>query len=675
MTRRSGYLWPCVVAAVIAVVVGPRGQSGEAAGQQPVFRAGTDLIELDVSVLGRDRRAVTGLTAADFTVIEDGSPQTVSAVSFVDITAQDPARSARMRFVPRDVAANDLADLLGSGRLLAVVFDDVNLPADDPEIVRAARETARYVIDQMGPSDMAAVVHARHSGRTEDFTSDRGRLLESIDAFVPETLGFVEPTPIGRGPAGGDMVQRWSPTLMRSSCLRSEPAVPALDAVTSRMATATGRRKALVLLSPGIPVTIGSGSVCGGQISDVMRDVFRKAQASNVNVYAIDPGGRNGYLEYLRRRPQIRQREAGVGQRSRSTNIRQMQDFMRMLADTTGGRAVINSDAIEPAVDQIFLEDRSYYLVGYASTNGAPDGKFRKVDVRINRPGVTVRTRSGYWAPKVNEGRSATPTGGANALAMVGLFGPAGLPLRASAVPVGIASEAAARQVDVSAMLTVRWPGRAIRAAATDTLTIVRHVYDATGSPGPPVRDVVPVALQPGRSDDVHHDVVQRLALAPGRYQVRFNVHSDLAGVDGTVYADLEVPDVWRSPLAIAGVVLGRPDGAGEAGRDQVVPLVPSSAREFGSGESVGAFARIYQGGSGALAPVTVVAEIVNAADVVQQTSTRVIEATGFDAMRGAPATVPLSLSGLRPGPYLFSLTARLPGGYTARKDVLIHVR
>jgi hypothetical protein len=86
-------------------------------------------------------------------------------------------------------------------------------------------------------------------------------------------------------------------------------------------------------------------------------------------------------------------------------------------------------------------------------------------------------------------------------------------------------------------------------------------------------------------------------------------------------------------------------------------------------------FARIYQGGSGGLMPVTVVTEVVDARDEVRSTATLAIPASEFDATRGVVHEEPVPLAGLPPGPYLVSLSAKLPSGYTARKDVLIRVR
>jgi hypothetical protein len=106
-----------------------------------------------------------------------------------------------------------------------------------------------------------------------------------------------------------------------------------------------------------------------------------------------------------------------------------------------------------------------------------------------------------------------------------------------------------------------------------------------------------------------------------------------------------------------------------------VLPILPTSVRDFASGEPIEAFVRIYQGGTSDLAPVTVVTEILDASDVSHFTSTQTLDLSSFDAGRGAPHRFPLPLSGLAPGPYLLSLTARLPGGRTARREVLLRVR
>lgn len=463
---------------------------------------------------------------------------------------------------------------------------------------------------------------------------------------------------------------------MRSQCARAEPAVPTLDAVAARMATVPGRRKALVFLSVGVPLTFMGNGSCASQLTDVMRGVFRTAQRANLNIHAIDPAGLNGYRDYLAVRAR-RTPENGFGMRRRATNLRQLEDFMKTIASTTGGRAVIATNAIEAAVDQILEEDRTYYLIGYESTNGAPDGKFRKVDIRVNRPGVSVRSRGGYWAPRADEvvARPTAESPNSSAVSMTGLIGPQGLPLRAVVSPFSRSNAAPGnRNVDVGMVVSVKFPP--LRAPVDETLTTIRNVYDAAGRPGPPVRETVTVRLEPNGGDSVRHEFFQRLSLPPGRYQVRFNTHSAVLGASGSVYADLDVPDLTRPGLSLSSVVIGH---ATEEVRDDVlaslVPVVPTSERAFSANDALTAALRIYQGGTTAPAPVTVVSEIFDAADMRQQDFTSTVAAEDFDDGRGATHEWNLPIAGLKPGPYLLSITAQLPGGRSTRQDVLFRIR
>ena len=667
-----------VVAAAFAVPLLLRAQDD--APQQPVFRADVDLIEMDVSVLDRSRRPVRGLEAADFTVTEDGRPQRVVAVSHVDLADHDPARSARMRYVPRDVAANDLSDQLGDGRLIAIVFDDVNLPADDPDIVRSARETARSIVDRLGPSDMAAVVYAHNAGRTQDFTNDRAKLLAAIDRFQPAGLDWVGPTPSGMGPAGGDMLQQWSPILARSACMRGEPAVPTLDTAASRLATAPGRRKALMFISVGVALSLSATDPCGSQLADVMKGVFRKAQLANVNIYGIDPAGAGGYQQYLRLRAAQRGQELTIpGRRRVPRNVRTLQDFMRVMAEQTGGRAVINTDAVDAAVEQILAEDRVYYLVGYESTRGAPDGRFRKVEISVNRPGVSVRSRSGYWAPTAGDVVDRRLAGGPSAAdsAMSGLTHAYAVPLRAVAAPLARshAATGATHAMDVVSVLSVRYPP--LRAPVEDTLTITRNVYDAEGRAGPPTRTLERVQLAPGGGDEARHDRLEQLTIEPGQHQIRYHVQSALLDASGTVFVDVDVPDLQRSPLAMSAMLIaasGEPAGTRSGGLGALSPIVPTSSREFTTNDTLTGFLRVYRV-VGAPVPVDVTIEVFDAADVRKLDLAQRLDPAVFTDDGEAPVRFAVPLAGLTPGPHLLSVTARLPGGRTARREVVFRLR
>jgi hypothetical protein len=215
-----------------------------------------------------------------------------------------------------------------------------------------------------------------------------------------------------------------------------------------------------------------------------------------------------------------------------------------------------------------------------------------------------------------------------------------------------------------------------------ETLTLIRHVYDADGKAGDPVRETVEVALTPG--DEGRHEIVRRLALTPGRYEIRINAASSLLDRSGSVYAALEVPDFTRSALSLSGILLGAPvvaladagiDGIDAAARGPSLAVVPTSNRDFTNGEEIAAFVRVYQGGTAALAPTAVAVEILDAADATKFEAAQTLGPEAFDAARGAAYQLRLPLDTLAPGPHLLSITARLASGRTVRRDVMFRVR
>ena len=305
------------------LIAGPRAQQAQA--PQEIFRTGVDLVRLDISVLDDKRQPIRGLTAADFVVSENGRLQKVVAVSEVDAIANDPKPSAWMRYATRDVANNDIADQLGDGRAVAIVLDDHSIPENAVEMSVATREAARYVINTLGPSDLAAVVYPVSAGRTEDFTHDRSKLLEAVDKFKghqPDLFSLQSPLASGRE---GD-IQRYSPTLGRDPCFQLQPVVPTLRTVTSRLATVPNRRKTLIFVSVGLPMAFAPGRTrCQGLL-------YQRAAADA-------EGGPARERQYPRHRP----RRSARLHRSSSGGAR------RERADDTAGRLVYRARLLRGA--------------------------------------------------------------------------------------------------------------------------------------------------------------------------------------------------------------------------------------------------------------------------------------------------------------------------------------
>ncbi len=269
------------------------------------------------------------------------------------------------------------------------------------------------MIDQLGPSDVAAVIFPQQAGKTQDFTDDRAKLIEAVDKFDPPEFRYVQPAPMGQGPGGADMSQRFSPALARSQCQRNQPTIPVLDTLAARLATVPNRRKTIFLVSVGIPIDFVNTRGCPGELNLLMFDVFRRAQRANINIYGIDPAGYRGYENYLttpiRRggRPAQRTMAPAAAQRA----ARSLREFHQITADYTGARAIVNTDALESEIDQIFEEAGSYYLIGYQTSNGKPDGRFRRVDVKVKRPGDDRADTVGILRPARRHTRDAGTEG------------------------------------------------------------------------------------------------------------------------------------------------------------------------------------------------------------------------------------------------------------------------
>ena len=181
--------------AIVAFAVFVRAQDQQ---PRPVFKTGVELVHLDVSVLDKDRRPVRGLTAADFTITEDGKPQTIANFVAIEVPPKaPPPPAAWMHAVSPDAATNAIVTS-PEGRLFVLLIDDAMIPPD-PAMIANARKIGRGVIDRLSPNDQVAVVFTFASRNAQDFTTDRRKLLKAIDSLsagpASHMLGWDTPVP------------------------------------------------------------------------------------------------------------------------------------------------------------------------------------------------------------------------------------------------------------------------------------------------------------------------------------------------------------------------------------------------------------------------------------------------------------------------------------------------
>ncbi len=346
----------------------------------PQFRSGVSLVYVDAAVLDEGRHPIHGLSSPDFVILEDGVERPIAAVSEFVARDFDPADAPWQRAV-----ASDVIDNADRGRVLIILFDDAQIlaerrgPYDPGEMVRQVKDIGRAVVHRMGPDDLAAVLFTSQKAHVQDFTHDPAKLLVAIDAFTPS--------------------QKLLPYLdwRRST-------TGALDKVAAFMASAPPGRKSVIWISPGAGGVRVKDSeafrptaphVLGGDGMAEVRDE-NAAIATTMADNALKSADRGGVTVY-RVSPTSYSQELGDD----AVPLDNPQDrtgprlFATALVEDTGGITISSGRQFVAGLDQIFRETGSYYMLGYEPSQSTATNDFRRIEVRVNRPGAIVRARRG----------------------------------------------------------------------------------------------------------------------------------------------------------------------------------------------------------------------------------------------------------------------------------------
>lgn len=615
----------------------PRPQPAQ--GTLPQFRSQVDLVHLDVSVLDRDRRPVQGLGPNDFTILENGQPQTLAVFNAVNIPVAVPPKTAWLRDVAPDVRSNEDQR---ERRLFLILIDDAAIQSL-PHALQNVKQVAKDFINRLGASDLAAVVFTRDNRNSQDFTTDRARLMAAVDKF---TVGF-------RDMGDSSMYFRYSVDVVRRT--------------VETLARLPDRRKAIVYVGQGVPVdlamaagpaslgiTDGGFSAVSqrgemGQLRHLMEQAFVAAARANVSVYTIDVCG-------LR----VEGQKAGFAYGC----VPGLEvDYLINVATVTGGHAVVNTNDFGPGIDAIIEENSSYYLLGYQSSDTREDGKYRRIEVVVNRPGMTVRTRTGYLAEKAESAAKrkaqleAEPIGAA----LAGVLPKGDLPMRLTAVPFGVPGK---KEAAVAVMLSVKQPIRETGVRSTERVDMAVGAYNTDGKYQGGTRLRADVVVRAGASGLAEYEVLARLDLKPGRYQLRTAANVGALATSGSLYYDLDVPDFSDDGVLLSGLVFSVKPAMPIApidGLKGVIPVVPTTQRTFQSTDQASAFVRVYQGGRNPPVPVPLRIQVRNDENVTVLDRQETVQLPAFAADRAADVNLTLPLGRLRPGEYLLTIEATVP--------------
>jgi VWFA-related protein len=644
--------------------------------QPPTFRVEVNYVEIDATVTDAPGNFVRGLTKDDFELVEEGQPQTISAFTMVDLPAARPDPPLfRGAVVEPDVRTN-----IGEfdGRVMLLVLDDLQTDFRRSLLVRAAAR--QFVRRFVGVNDLVAIVTTGGSTRaTQDFTNSQSRLLAAIDRFSGQ-----KPR---RGQTAADRLSELELVTKAENSLR------ALSATADFLGNIRGRRKAVVWFSEGIEYDIENPmNTYTAQLLDDMRVTIGSATRSGVAFYAVDPRGVGAGLDEAIEVTLDAEFQNESGMSGAMNATRRAQNFLRTMSSETGGFAVVNQNNLNEAFAKIIQENSSYYLLGYYPTNDRRDGKFRKVMVRVKRPGLQVKSRMGYTAPRGKPPTRETNSSSTSAPPDLRAALDSPMPVNGLGMRVFAAAFAGPPKKGSIAIIVEFDPSRlrfqpAAGGAYAEDLELIILPVNASGKPLDGARDKAPLRLgqrtyELARSNGLR--MVRRLDLPVGRYQLHVAAKASNGNAVGGLAYDLDVPDFSKPALAMSGLTLMATSAARmltpppDKEFNDVLPVPATALRDFPAGDTLSLYTEVYDNKAGTPHAVEIRTSVTaddgkvvfTAAD---QRRTQEINAKsgGFGHM------VKIPLTDYPPGRYVLRVDARATtsDGASAARELEFRVR
>ncbi len=389
--------------------------------QRDIFRSRVDLVTTDVIARDGNGQFAADLKKDEFEVYEDGVKQNIISFTLThggriyNVAAPPPAPPQEGIILPPPRPTNDAA-----GRIFLLFVDDLHLDfKNTPRIKQLFKQISKELVHE---GDMFGVVSTGPSSLAIDLTYDRKRLDEAIDKISGAGLKPQDILETPQGQQGNSEIR-----------YRAHVAFSTAYDIMRKLEDVHNRRKAFIYVSngydfnpfeksylktqqnrSGIPTNSGSNSGDGTDNSNNNNDnsdpaynpfgrqgtefaqadlvaelseLTREANRANASIYAIDPRGLIGMGDI---------EDDKVDMTEWADYVRTSQDSLRVLAEQTGGLAVINQNDLGKALKRIDAETSDYYVVGYYSSNPDPLKKRRNIEIKVKRPGMNLTYRTSY---------------------------------------------------------------------------------------------------------------------------------------------------------------------------------------------------------------------------------------------------------------------------------------
>jgi VWFA-related protein len=534
------------------------------AGGPGTIRTTVDLVQVDVTVNGRDGKPLKGLRQEQFSLAEDGHEQRIASFDYFDVEKIETAGAggdAAPVVIPLGGSAQPeaLREQVRDRRLMVLFFDMTSL--QPPDLERATAAAHRFVREQMSPADLVGViVFGNQLQVLTDFTSDRDLLDRAIGALRPgkeaDLAELAADTSVAEGTASSpDNGAAFTADETEFNVFNTDRKLAALQSVADLLRDIPGKKSVLQFTS-GITQT-------GDENRTQLRSTTDAANRANVSIYTVDSRG------LLAEAPGGNASMAGASGTGAFTGTAVFQqsdarDSSRQtlitLAEDTGGRSFFDLGDLSEAFKAVHDDTGGYYLLSYYTTNALRDGRWRAIRVRVSGlSGAHVTFREGYYAPKdfgvyTTEDREKQLDDAMHS--------------QAPLVELPLAVETSWFRLDrtqvfvpISAKLAssaLQWAQKNDRREVQfDFVAEIRQAQSGrlVGS----LRDTITVHLDTERFQQIQQNALVYqggIILSPGAYKLKFLARENESGRIGTFEDDLTLPAAAPSRIQLSSLVL-----------------------------------------------------------------------------------------------------------------------
>jgi VWFA-related protein len=519
-----------------------------------------------VSVKDKKGQSISGLTAKDFTVTENGVEQHIDFCEYQELPVSPDATSTKK--VPENVtvynrlgitqiAAEKPGDVhYRNKRLISIYFDLTAMPPEDK--VRALEAGETFVRTQMTSSDLVSIM--RYGGGSvdvlQDFTDDHNKLLSIMETLIVGENQQSED--ITNDASTADTGAAFGQDSGEFNLFNTDRQLSALQ-TAAKMLGRLSEKKVLIYFASGLTL---HGVDNQAQLHATVDEAIR----SGVSFWPIDARGLVAQAplgDATQGSPGNAGMYSGTAALAVTTRMQQSQDTLFALAGDTGGKALLDYNDLTRGIVQAQRSTTSYYIIGYYTTNTTLDGRFRKIKIAM-KPELTANLdyRQGYYAGKQFGAFTAADKERQLEDALM-----LGDPVTELTIAMEI-NYFQLNRAEYFVPIVVKIPGRELALAkkggAQHTLIdFLLEVKDEVGNNATVqnLRDNVNMKLSDATATELARRPIEYdtgFTLLPGKYSIKFLARDDETGRIGTFQTSFVIPNLNKETkrVAISSVVL-----------------------------------------------------------------------------------------------------------------------